>query len=101
MRRQLPVILAIVSLPAGLAGYLAGGWLLRALAPSLADGILMIFLPLLAAGLCMAPFLVPIIDRRAKADLAAIQARRAAEEAAEASGTRPKRDSGRPSKRQR
>ncbi len=84
MRRQLPVILAVLSLPAGLVGYLGGAWLLRALAPSLADGVLMIFVPLLVAGLCMAPFLVPFIDRRAKADLAAIQARRAAEEAAEA-----------------
>jgi hypothetical protein len=86
MRRHLPVILAVLSLPVGLAGYLAGGWLLRALAPSLADGILVIFVPLLVAGLCMAPFLVPFIDRRAKADLAAIQARRAAEEASAAAG---------------
>jgi hypothetical protein len=80
MRRQLPAILAILSLPAGLGGYFAGAWLLRTLAPSLADGILMLFLPLLAAGLCMAPLLVPLIDRRAKADLAAIRARREAEE---------------------
>ena len=81
MRRQLPVILAVVSLPVGLAGYLLGTWLLRTLAPSLADGALMIFVPLLVAGLCMAPFLVPFIDRRAKADLAEIRARREAEEA--------------------
>ncbi|HYO44603.1 MAG TPA: hypothetical protein VES19_15495 [Candidatus Limnocylindrales bacterium] len=86
MRRNLPVILAIVSLPAGLAGYFAGAWLLRTLAPSLADGVLVLFVPLLVAGLCMAPFLVPYIDRRAKADLAVIQARRAAEEADEAEG---------------
>jgi hypothetical protein len=87
MRPHLPVILAVLSLPAGLAGYLGGAALLRALAPGLADGVLMIFLPLLVAGLCMAPFLVPFIDRRAKADLAAIRSRRAAEEAAEAAGT--------------
>ena len=96
MRRHLPVILAVASLPVGLAGYLAGGWLLRVLAPSLADGVLMIFVPLLVAGLCMAPLLVPFIDRRAKADLAEIQARRAAEEAAggdpePARGPTPKR----------
>jgi hypothetical protein len=90
MRRQLPVILAVLSLPAGLAGYLGGAWLLRTLAPSLADGVLMIFVPLLVAGLCMAPFLVPFIDRRAKADLAAIQARRAAEDAAGSADTPPK-----------
>jgi len=96
MRRHLPVILAAASLPVGLAGYLAGGWLLRALAPSLGDGVLMIFVPLLGAGLCMAPFLVPLIDRRAKADLAAIQARRTAEEAA---GVDPKPASGRAPKR--
>lgn len=81
MRRHLPVVLAVASLPAGLAGYFAGAWLLRALAPGLADGILMLFVPLLVAGLCMVPFLVPFIDRRAKADLEAIRARREAEEA--------------------
>jgi hypothetical protein len=89
MRRHLPVILAVLSLPAGLAGYLGGAWLLRLAAPSLAEGVLMIFVPLLVAGLVMAPFLVPFIDRRAKADLAEIQAHRAADEAAEASGARP------------
>ena len=99
MRRHLPVILAVLSLPAGLAGYLGGAWLLRLLAPSLADGVLMIFVPLLVAGLCMAPFLVPLIDRRAKADLAAIQARRAAEEGSEPVGPRPKATAGRPPKR--
>ncbi len=99
MRRHLPVILAVLSLPAGLAGYLGGAWLLRLAAPSLADGVLMIFVPLLVAGLCMAPFLVPLIDRRAKADLAGIQARRAAEEAAEAAGTRPKPAPGQAPKR--
>lgn len=81
MRRRLPAILAVLSLPAGLGGYFAGAWLLRTLAPSLADGVLMLFVPLLAAGLCMAPLLVPLIDRRATADLAAIRARREAEEA--------------------
>jgi hypothetical protein len=81
MRRHLPAVLAVLSLPAGLAGYLAGAWLLRTVAPSLSDGVLMLFVPLLVAGLCMVPFLVPFIDRRAQADLAAIRARRAAEEA--------------------
>ncbi len=84
MRRHLPAVLAVLSLPAGFAGYLAGAWLLRTLAPSLSDGVLMLFVPLLVAGLCMVPFLAPFIDRRAQADLAAIQARRAAEEAPEA-----------------
>ena len=36
-------------------------------------------MPLFIAGLCMMPFLVPWLDRRAKADLAAIRAARAEE----------------------
>lgn len=91
MRRQLPLILALASLPVGLAGYLAGGWLLALVAPGTVGTILMIFVPLLVAGLCMAPFLVPYLDRRAKADLAAIRTRREAEEAAPAGKPTPKR----------
>jgi hypothetical protein len=99
MRRQLPVILAVVALPVGLAGYLLGASLLRTLAPSLADGVLMIFVPLFVAGLCMAPFLVPFLDRRAKADLAEIRARRDAEEAAAATGTAQDAKGGKPATR--
>ena len=34
-------------------------------------GVLALFVPLLVAGLCMMPFLIPYLDRKAKADLAA------------------------------
>ncbi len=34
-------------------------------------GLLVLFVPLLVAGLVMLPFLVPYFDRRAKEDLAA------------------------------
>ncbi len=44
-------------------------------------GILTIFVPLLVAGLFMIPFIAPWLDRRAKADLAAIRAARAADPA--------------------
>ncbi len=78
MKRHLPTILLLASLPAGLIGYALGVTLLRVLMPSQANGILMLFVPLLAGGLCMVPFLIPFIDRRAKADLAAHRAREAA-----------------------
>jgi hypothetical protein len=84
MRHQLPNLLAILALPAGLAGYFGGAWLLRTLAPGLADTVLMVFLPLFVAGLVMIPFAAPWFDRRAKADLAEVRARRMAAEAADA-----------------
>ncbi len=89
MRRHLPTVLAVLALPAGLAGYFAGAWLLRSLAPGLADTVLMVFLPLFVAGLVMIPFAAPWFDRRAKADLAEVRARREAAEAAAAPTARP------------
>jgi hypothetical protein len=77
-RRHLPTILLALSLPAGLLGYLIGVRIVEAVAPG--TQLLELFVPLLVAGLCMMPFLVPWIDRRAKADLAAIRALREAEQ---------------------
>jgi hypothetical protein len=78
VRRRLPEILAILSLPVGLGAYLVVGSILAAVAPSLAITIVGLFLPLFAAGLAMIPFLVPWFDRKAKADLAQIRAAREA-----------------------
>jgi hypothetical protein len=74
LRRHLPVILLALSLPAGLAGYLAGSRVVDAVARG--NDLLVLFVPLLVAGLCMMPFLIPFLDARAKADLAAIRAAR-------------------------
>jgi len=74
VRRNLPTILLAASLPAGLIGYLLGGGLVAAIAPGAT--LVELFVPLFIAGLCMMPFLVPWLDRRAKADLAAIRALR-------------------------
>ena len=71
-----PTLLAILSLPAAAIGYFATAAILTsALPPSegLAD-LLVIFLPLLVAGLCMIPFLIPFVDRMAKRDLEAHRA---------------------------
>ena len=78
MRQQLPTILLVIALPVGLVGYFAGAALVTALVPS-GGGILTIFVPLLVAGLFMIPFIAPWLDHRAKADLAAIRAARAAD----------------------
>src|SRR5947199_4983057 len=74
VRRNLPTILLALSLPAGLLGYLLGGRVVAAVAPG--SSLVELFVPLFIAGLCMMPFLVPWLDRRAKADLAAIRALR-------------------------
>jgi hypothetical protein len=74
VRRNLPTILLALSLPVGLVGYLLGARLVAAVAPG--ASLVELFVPLLIAGLCMMPFLVPWVDRRAKADLAAIRALR-------------------------
>jgi hypothetical protein len=77
VRRNLPTILLACSLPAGLLGYIVGVRLIGAVAPG--NSLLELFVPLFIAGVCMMPFLVPWLDRRAKADLAAIRALREAE----------------------
>src|SRR3954452_5375975 len=76
VRRNVPTILLVLSLPAGLLGYLLGGRLVAAVAPG--STLVELFVPLFIAGLCMMPFLVPWLDRRAQVDLAASRARRAA-----------------------
>jgi hypothetical protein len=81
MRRHLPLILAILSLPAGLAGYLVTAAVLSGIAPELATSIVGMFASLLVAGLCMIPFVAPWFDAKAKADLARIRAMREDEEA--------------------
>ena len=72
-------ILALLSLPAGVIGYLVTGALLSGL--PLETGIgdaIQLFVPLLVAALCMAPFLIPFFDQLAKRDLAALEELRAA-----------------------
>ena len=49
-------------------------FLVQTLAPSLANGIVVLFVALLVAGLFMVPFVIPFIDRKAKQDLAAYRA---------------------------
>jgi hypothetical protein len=74
MRRRLPTLLLVLALPAGLVGYTVGVWLVGAVFGDAADGIMLLFVPLFLGGLAMVPFVLPFIDRRAKADLAAIRA---------------------------
>jgi hypothetical protein len=76
MRRHLPDILAVLSLPVGLAAYLLTGAFLAVIGPGLATNIVGLFVPLFVAGLAMIPFIAPWFDRRAKADLAKIRADR-------------------------
>jgi hypothetical protein len=66
--KHVPTILLLLSFPAGILGYALGTQLLTALA--LPD-LLVAFGSLLIAGLVMMPFLIPSVDRKAKADLAA------------------------------
>jgi hypothetical protein len=85
--RFVPSILLVLSLPAGLLGYALAVWVIKAVAPEQANGVLILFVPLLVAGLCMLPFLVPFFDRKAKADLAAY--RRDQEASAKGGGDKP------------
>jgi len=71
MRRQLPTILLVLSLPAGIVGYAIGATLVSAIMPGQTTGLVGAFVALFVAGLCMIPFLVPFLDRKAKEDLAA------------------------------
>lgn len=78
--RFLPNVLVVLALPAGFAGYLIGIQVMAALPlPEDAKGILVVFVPLFVAGLCMLPFIVPFLDRRAKQDLAAYRRSQASE----------------------
>jgi hypothetical protein len=71
--RSVPTVLALLSFPAGAIAYAMTVRALEWMDLS-GDGreILMLFIPLFVAGLVMMPFLIPFIDRKAKADLAAI-----------------------------
>jgi hypothetical protein len=54
-------------------GYAVAAAILTSVLPrrdGLAD-LLLLFVPLLVAGLCMVPFLIPFVDRMAKRDLEA------------------------------
>jgi len=65
-----PTILLILSMPAGILGYLLGIRIIESLPlPEGLDEILLLFGPLFIAGLCMLPFLVPFFDRKATEDL--------------------------------
>jgi hypothetical protein len=70
-------LFALLALPAGAIGYAVATAILSGI--GLAEGVGYLILPLFVAGLCMVPFLIPLFDSMAKRDLAAIQARRAAE----------------------
>jgi hypothetical protein len=73
-------LFALLALPAGAIGYAVATSILMRL--GVAEGVgnlILLFVPLFVAGLCMVPFLIPLFDSMAKRDLAAIQARRAAE----------------------
>jgi hypothetical protein len=73
--RHLPTILLILSFPVGIVGYTVATDVLQTLTlPAYVRPFVLLFVPLLAAGLVMVPFLVPFIDRKAKADLAAYRA---------------------------
>ena len=76
VRKRLPLILAILSVPAALVGYFATAAVLEGLAPDLATSAVGLFVSLFVAGLCMIPFVAPWFDARAKQDLARIQAMR-------------------------
>ena len=74
-------VLAVLSLPAGIIGYLVTGALLSGLPLETGLGdALQLFVPLLVGGLCMAPLLIPFFDQMAKRDLAELQRMRAAGE---------------------
>jgi hypothetical protein len=82
-----PTLLAILSLPAAAIGYTVTAAILTSVLPreGLA-GLLLIFVPLFVAGLCMIPFLIPFVDRMARRDL---EAHRAATAAADRPPPRP------------
>ena len=85
--RSMPTILLILSLPVGAVAYVVSANVLAALPlPEGLGNFLVLFAPLLIAGLVMLPFLIPWFDRRAKADLAAYRSQTAA---AQASGDAP------------
>ena len=83
-----PTLLAILSFPAAVIGYAVTAAILTSVLPSNEGlgGVLLIFLPLFVAALCMVPFLIPYLDRMAKRDL---EAHRAATAAADRARPQP------------
>ena len=68
-------ILAILSLPAAAIGYFVSRAILSSLPlPRGLTDLLLLFVPLFIAGLCMVPFVIPALDRQAKRDLEAHRA---------------------------
>jgi hypothetical protein len=92
MRRQLPTILLVLSLPAGIVGYAIGAALVSALMPVQTTGLVGAFVALFIAGLCMVPFIVPALDRKAKEDLAAHRREIALEASRTAGDDTPEQD---------
>lgn len=91
--RYLPEALLILAAPVGVAGYLLGGAIMGAIpAPEPIHGFLVAFGPLLVAGICILPLLIPFFDRMAKRDLAAAPSRQT--DGAPAADATPKRRSG-------
>ena len=88
--RFLPNVLLVLALPAGVIGYAVGAWLVSGLSlPAGMHDIVVLFVPLLIAGLCMMPFIIPFIDRKAKQDLADYRASQASSATdADGKGTR-------------
>jgi hypothetical protein len=86
-----PTILAILSLPAAAIGFAVSTAVLSSM--SLPEGLaqpLILFVPILVAGLCMVPFVAPALDQMAKRDLAAHRAAQAAAETDNANPEAPK-----------
>ena len=73
------MILAVLSLPAAVIGYTVAVAVLSALGlPKGLDVLVLLIVPLFIAGLCMVPFIAPLVDQMAKRDLAAHRAAEAA-----------------------
>ena len=73
------IVLGILALVAAAIGYAVSYAILSAL--SLPDGlaqIVILFVPVFVAGLCMIPFVAPLLDRAAKRDLEAYRRQSAA-----------------------
>jgi hypothetical protein len=69
-----PIVLVILSLVAAVVGYAAAVAVLSALPlPNGLTDVLTLSLPVIA-GLCMVPFVMPLLDRMAKRDLEAHRA---------------------------
>ena len=85
------MILAVLSLPAAVIGYTVTAAVLSALKlPAGIAELALIFVPLFVAGLCMVPFIAPLVDQMAKRDLAAHRAAEAAAESPPADADAPR-----------